>query len=107
MTIAIDFDGVLMNPEDVEEGRRMGKPVAGATTAMWQLDGLGHHLVIFTVRGGRPEHVKDWLNHYHIPFDEVTNIKPDADLFLDDRALRFVNWTQALVEIGACAENYD
>jgi hypothetical protein len=33
-----------------------------------------------------------WLNKYNIPFDEVTNNKPKAMCYIDDRAIRFTNW---------------
>lgn len=91
MILAIDFDGVLCS-ENVRPGRRMGDPIEGAIEAMQALKVKGYTLIIHTVRGERPKHVVDWLVYWGIPFDDVTRIKPDADLFIDDRAVHFESW---------------
>lgn len=70
----------------------MGLPVDGAIEAMQAMAKAGHTLVIFTVRGNNPKHVRDWLKYYSIPFSEVTNIKNDFDLILDDKACHFTSW---------------
>jgi len=70
----------------------MGLPVDGAVEAMRGMKARGHELIVFTVRGDRPKHVVDWLKFYEIPFDDVTRIKPDASLFIDDKALTFRGW---------------
>lgn len=90
--IAIDFDNVIHNPASQKPGMRMGLPVDGAVEAMQALKEKGHELIVFTVRGDRPKHVVDWLKFYHIPFHDVTNIKPDAALFIDDKAVTFESW---------------
>jgi hypothetical protein len=41
----------------------------------------------------------EWLNYYEIPYDEVTAIKPNADYYIDDKAIRFHNWEQTMQEI--------
>lgn len=91
MVLAIDFDGVLCGG-DVRPGRRMGDPIEGAIEAMQALKAKGYTLIIHTVRGERPKHVVDWLTYWHIPFDDVTRIKPNASLFLDDKAYQFCGW---------------
>lgn len=100
MIIAVDFDGVIHDPYDREPGKKMGKPIPGAVAAMEKLADEGHDLIIHTLRGGYPEHVIAWLEYFGVPFGYVTNVKPDADVYLDDRALRFHNWDQALKELG-------
>jgi len=70
----------------------MGLPVDGAVEAMRALKAKGHVIIIHTVRGDRPKHVMDWLSYYNIPFDDVTNIKPNADLYIDDKAITFKGW---------------
>ena len=82
-------------------GRTMGPPIEGAKEAMDLLRAQGHRLIIHTVRGGRPKHVEDWLDYYKIPFDVVTDIKVQADVFLDDRAIRFENWKDAIEKISS------
>lgn len=90
--IAVDYDDVLHNPDAQKPGMRMGLPVEGAIEAMQGMKIKGHELIVFTVRGDRPKHVIDWLRYYNIPFDDVTRIKPDASLFIDDKALTFRGW---------------
>ena len=94
-TLAIDFDGVIHDHKNPIEGKRMGAPIQGAKEA---LEYLGQHfmLVIFTVRGNSPQHIEDWLNYYQIPFNEVTNIKPNAKYYIDDKGIRFTEWTSVL-----------
>lgn len=92
--LAIDFDGVLMNPADVKLGYTMGEPVDGAVEGMQTLHRAGHQLIVHTVRGDRPHHVQDWLKWFKIPFSEVTRLKPEADIYLDDHAVRFQSWAQ-------------
>lgn len=77
----------------------MGEPIEGAREAMSQLDREGHRLIIHTVRGDKPEHVIDWLHFFQIPFDEVTRVKPAADLYLDDRAVRFETWEKFMQDL--------
>lgn len=92
MILAIDFDDVLCDSRNVKQGFKMGEPVDGAIDAMRLLKSKGHLLVIHTVRGNRPEHVEKWLDHFGIPYDEVTDLKPSADLYIDDKGLRFETW---------------
>ena len=79
----------------------MGPPNEGAVDAMQQLSKMGHQLIIHTCRGGNPKHVEDWLKWYKIPFESVTNIKPFAAFYIDDRAIKHINWKQTLKEIHA------
>ncbi len=32
------------------------------------------------------------MNYYKLPFNEITNIKPQADHYIDDKAIKFENW---------------
>lgn len=101
MNIAVDFDGVIHDPNNVPKGKQMGQPMPGAVEAMQQ---LSHHnfVTIFTVRAAGPastEAVHKWLDYFGIPHQRITNIKENFDLFIDDRAVRFIDWAQTLKEI--------
>lgn len=98
-TLAIDFDGVLCDPMNVLPGYRMGQPCAGAVEAMTALRRRGFQLVVFTCNRIGP--VSDWLKHFNVPHDLVTNTKPDADVYIDDRALRHVDWPSTLATLAA------
>jgi hypothetical protein len=103
MILAIDFDGVIHDPKRVPPKHRMGVPIDGAIKAMQQLRQAGHVLIIYTVRGnseGGIRSCEDWLNYFDIPFDRVTAYKPNADIYIDDKAIRFETWEQTLEGIG-------
>lgn|SRR3990167_3921586 len=100
MTLAIDFDGVIHNHKVKVEGRKMGPPVNLAVDVLKSLKKEGHTLIIFTTRGDRPDHVREWLNWYKIPFDSITRVKPEADFYIDDKGIRFVDWNQTIQEMA-------
>jgi len=99
MILAIDFDGVVHDYKNPLFGRRMGAPVEGAQAALAKL-ARRHTIIIFSVWGDSPA-MKEWLFFYKIRYHKVTNVKPVADVYIDDRALRFTTWYNVLVEIGS------
>lgn len=93
-TLAIDFDGVINDHKHPLEGRRMGAPIEGAGDKLRMLKHQGYRIIIFSVWGddkGR-ESIAEWMKHFEIPYDHITNTKPHADVYLDDKAIRFTNW---------------
>lgn len=102
-TLAIDFDRVIHDIDHPVPGRKMGEPLPRATEAMTLLRSRGYVLIVHTLWATTPAGRKaceDWLKYWHVPFDEVTNIKPKADAYIDDKAIKFVDWKQAIKEIG-------
>lgn len=101
---AIDFDGTLNNWKASPKHNGWGPPMQGAQNGMIHLRGMGLRLVVFTVKAHTPagiRAVEDWLQQYKIPYDEVTALKPPAVVYLDDRAVRFTDWTTAVPDIKA------
>lgn len=98
-TLAIDFDGVIHDKDHPIEGRRMGGPIDGSKEALIRLKQLGYRIVIFSVWADKPKVISDWMNYYQVPFDEITNIKPQAKYYIDDKAIRFQNWHDTLEQI--------
>lgn len=94
MVLAIDFDGTIHDWKHPQPGRQMGPPMEGAQDALRSFKAAGHTIVIHTVRGGRPQHVREWLDYFAIPYDSVTNIKVPADWYIDDRGMHFTDWQQ-------------
>lgn len=103
LRICLDFDGTLHDPTNRKAGYKMGQPVEGAVEACWQLAGDGHLLMVHTARAQIDEyvqHVVDWLTYFKFPVMPVVVFKPIADVYVDDKALRFTYWDYALEELA-------
>ena len=102
MVVAIDFDGVIHDHKNPVEGRRMGPPISGVKEALTKIRELGYQIIVFTVWGNDKgiRTIEDFMNYYQLPFDEVTNIKPNADYYIDDKAIKFNCWADTLKEIN-------
>lgn len=101
--LAVDFDGVIHDPTHRDPGKKMGKPVPGAKQALCLFREQGHEIIVHTIRATIPaksKHVEDWLDYFDIPWDQVTAVKPDADFFIDDKALHFKDWATTLEVLG-------
>jgi len=98
MILAIDFDGVIHDNKHPIEGRRMGPPIKGAKEALETFIKRGDTIIVFTVWGGvkGQKTISDFMHYYHLPFNQITNIKPQADVYIDDKGLRFINWEEVL-----------
>ena len=96
--IAVDFDGVIHDFKNPVPGRRMGPPIFNAQDALVDLKSKGYEIVVFTVWGDEKGQsvIRDFMNYYNLPFDRITNIKPQADFYIDDKAIRFTSWEDAL-----------
>ncbi len=121
LRICIDLDGTIC------EFRKPGQtyadilPKPGAREMIKKLHDAGHTIVIFTARNmGSTGHnlgkamknvgkiTFDWLEKYGIEYDEIFFGKPNADITIDDRVIRFQdNWnemTEEFVTANAKAE---
>ncbi len=102
MLLAVDFDGVIHDKANPIKGRRMGAPIEGAKEALVHFKTRGDEVVIFTVMAitpGGTKAVADWMDYYEIPCDSITSTKPNADMFIDDKAIRFNDWEQTLSDM--------
>lgn len=97
-TLAVDFDGVI---HAYREGWRGGevydRPVFGARYALHVL-AQTYRVVVFTAREDLGA-VRGWLRLHSLDqyVAEVTNVKPPAWAYVDDRAVRFEGeWMQTL-----------
>jgi ribonucleotide monophosphatase NagD (HAD superfamily) len=99
-TIMVDLDGVLCT-EEVFLERPLAQPIAGAREALAKLRAAGYIVVIYTARGwGEYRVAKKWLEDHGFEYDGLHMGKPVADVWIDDRAVRFTNWTDALAQLG-------
>ena len=89
--VCYDFDGVLHEFKDGWTGDiPEGLPIKDSVWAMNWLAKKGVKVIIFTTRTNIKE-VKRWLKKHSFPEMEVTNKKPHALVYVDDRGIRFTN----------------
>jgi capsule biosynthesis phosphatase len=106
MRICIDLDGTICQIKRPDETYSDLKPLPGAKEKIHRLRAKGHYIIIQTARnmatyqGDLGKVMKnigkitlDWLDKWQIEYDEIYFGKPNAELYLDDRALRFENWS--------------
>jgi hypothetical protein len=98
-TIAVDFDGVLHQYASWNEGKVEGGLVSGAADGLRTLAET-YRVVIFTARTALAP-VRDFLTSNGLGqfAVDVTNRKPPATAYIDDRAIRFTGWAQALADV--------
>lgn len=96
MILAIDFDGVIHDFKNPLKGRRMGAPIQGTKEALEKLKQDGHTIIIHTVWGDArgSKIIEDFMKYFDLPYDSITNIKPQADFYIDDKAISFISWQE-------------
>lgn len=94
MRLAIDFDGVIHDFKNPIKGRRMGAPIQGTKEALDSFKKKGYEIIIHTVWGDEKgqKTISDFMNYYQLPYDSITNIKPNVDWYIDDKAIHFTCW---------------
>lgn len=114
LRICIDLDGTICDIRHDPLTYADVKPKPYATEKIRELRKLGHCIIINTARNmGSTGHnvgkvmknvgriTLEWLDNNGIEYDEIFFGKPNADITIDDRAIRFENWdsiTNSLLE---------
>lgn len=88
-TVCIDLDGVLNTFDEWRGPEYFHSPRPGAREFLESLQAAGYRVVILTVRWH--EWVSAWLKDNGLAsfVDEVTDRKPPAHAYVDDRAVCF------------------
>ena len=99
--LAIDFDGVIHDFKNPLPGRRMGAPIPGTKEALQNFKANGHTIIIHSLWGDEKgtKTIADFMKYYELPFDSITNIKPQADYYIDDKAIQFTSWENTTNQI--------
>jgi hypothetical protein len=110
-TIAIDFDGVIHSFElGYHDGTIYGTPLPGSLENIKRLSNK-FKIVIYTAKAkpDRPlingktgiELVWEWLEKYDVAkyISEITAEKPRAICYIDDKAIRFIDWEQTIKDL--------
>jgi hypothetical protein len=99
-TIMVDLDGVICT-EEMFHDRPLAEPMAGAREALQKLRAAGYVVVVYTARSwGEYRYTKQWLDSHGFEYDGLHMGKPVADVWIDDRAVRFDDWKSVLGQIG-------
>lgn len=92
MRLAVDWDSTCVDGD--------GEWLPGALDGLRWLRRAKHKVVIHSARAnydmGRSE-IESKLARHQLPF--AVKPKPDADLYVDDKALRFERWPQVIKEV--------
>lgn len=106
LRICIDLDGTICSLRKDGETYADVVPLPGAREFIDALKVEGHTVIINTARNMQTQGhnvgkvlknvgkiTLDWLERYEIQYDEIYFGKPNADITIDDRSLRFENWS--------------
>lgn len=112
MRIAIDLDGTICPIKGPNQSYAELEPLPGAVERLRQLRAAGHYVIILTARNmatcqsnvGKVmknigKTTLDWLERYGVEYDEVYFGKPNAEVYLDDRGIRFTSWAEVTDEL--------
>lgn len=97
-TILVDFDGVIHKYSNGWfDGTAYDVPFDGAKDALEEIEAMGYTVVIFSTRDR--DQIREYLRRYNFEPYEVTNEKRPAIAIIDDRAIRFIQWSQAIQDL--------
>lgn len=112
MRIAIDLDGTICPIKHGEASYAELVPLPGARERIAELKLAGHYIIIITARNmktcesnvGRVMKnvgrlTLEWLDIHGIQYDEIFFGKPNAEVYIDDRAVRFSSWEELTPEL--------
>ncbi|MDD3655016.1 MAG: HAD family hydrolase, partial [Desulfotomaculaceae bacterium] len=88
-TVCVDFDGVLAQYDGWRGPDHLGKPMPKVGDFLADLNSLGYRVVVLTTR--QPFAVTNWLIRHKMAgfVDTITNTKPPAKAYIDDRGICF------------------
>ena len=90
MIYSFDIDGTLCELVDSPDRYLSAAPISGVVTLLRELHSAGHTIYLYTGRHMlRHEATVEWLSRNEIPYHHIFYGKPVADVYIDDRAVRF------------------
>jgi phosphoserine phosphatase len=108
LTVCVDLDGVLNLYDGWKGADYFHPPRPGAEEFLRALGESGYRVIVFTIRWA--EHVEAWLREHGLQelVAEVTDKKPVAHVYLDDRAICFQgDFEQALRQIRSFKAHWE
>lgn len=108
LTVCVDLDGVLNLYDGWRGAGFFHPPRPGAADFLRRLRQQNFRVVVFTIRWA--EHVEEWLDRNGLRqyVDCVTDKKPVAHVYVDDRAICFQgDFEQALRQIAGFKAHWE
>ena len=100
MQIIIDLDGTICT-EEKTFSRSLSKPIEGAIESINKLHDEGHTIIIYSARSWQEyEMTNHWLTLHKVKHDQLVMGKPIGDVWIDDRAIEFTDWTNVINKIN-------
>lgn len=97
----VDFDGVIHRySRGWDDGACYDDPVPGAFYALESIENAGYEVVIFSTRNAGD--IAQWLHRWQYSGAgrvRITNVKEPAVAYIDDRAIHFTSWSQAIDDL--------
>ncbi|MDO8611182.1 MAG: HAD hydrolase family protein [bacterium] len=104
--IGIDLDGTICENKTSGQSYKDVLPKSGASDFIQALKKRGCEIIIYTARNTETcnhnigkinarqmKIICDWLDYWGIPYDEIW-IKPNCEVFIDDKAIKFESWNK-------------
>ncbi len=108
LRVCVDLDNVVCPPPKEDETYQDVIPYPEAVSALRLLKSMGCIVILHTARhqislhGDRDaildkldDYLYQWLELHKVPYDSV-EVKPYANLYIDDRAIRHVDWRETV-----------
>jgi capsule biosynthesis phosphatase len=105
MRIVVDLDGTICHLKKSGQSYADVAPHVGAAERLRELRAAGHYIIIQSARNMQTcesnvgkvlknvgKITLEWLEKHGIEYDEIYLGKPNAHVYIDDRALRFESW---------------
>lgn len=104
--IAVDLDATIAEYHGWRGEEVIGDPLPGARESLEALSDQGYIIIVYTARKDRAR-VARYLESHRIPFDYIES-KMYADVYVDDRALRFEgDWDSTVRGVRTARPWYD
>ena len=99
MQIIIDLDRTICT-EERQFSRALAAPLQGAVESVNALFEEGHTIILYSARTWAEWEVTNhWLRENGLKFHQLFLGKPTGDVWIDDRAIRHVDWNQTLEKL--------
>ncbi len=96
-TIFIDIDGTICTEERTFE-RSLAKPIPGAKEKINAMYNAGNTIIFWTARGWEQYKITEkWLKDHGFLYHQILMGKPQASIFIDDRAREFRGWDKEYI----------